>query len=260
MALRFAGKVAVVTGAARGIGEAVARRLAAEGARLVIADRDSPEATAVAAAIVGSGGDAKALDVDIGDETSVARWAQGIEAQYGRCDILVNNAAINDVTPLAELHMAHFRSVLRINLDGQLAVTLALLALLRRADGARVLNISSIMGMRGSKGALAYSTAKGGLVNMTRALACELGAEGILVNTIAPGFIDTRMALIPDGSGHEHETEWFKDIYIKYGRIPLGRAGQPDDVAAAALFFCSEDCRYVTGQVLFVDGGLSATF
>jgi NAD(P)-dependent dehydrogenase (short-subunit alcohol dehydrogenase family) len=116
------------------------------------------------------------------------------------------------------------------------------------------------MGMRGTKDALAYSTAKGGLINMTRALACELGAEGIVVNTIAPGFINTRMALIPDGSGHEHETEWFKDIYIKYGRIPLGRAGQPDDVAAAALFFCSEHCRYVTGQVLFVDGGLSATF
>ena len=116
------------------------------------------------------------------------------------------------------------------------------------------------MGARGSRDALAYSTAKGGIINMTRALACDLGTDGIVVNAIAPGFIDTRMALLPDGSGHEHETEWFQDIYIKHRRIPLGRAGQPDDVAAAAMFFCGDDCRYVTGQILMVDGGVSATF
>jgi NAD(P)-dependent dehydrogenase (short-subunit alcohol dehydrogenase family) len=133
--LHLSGKVAVVTGAARGIGETIARRLAVEGARVVIADRDAPEAAAVAAAIVSAEGNAEAIEVSIDDEESIARWAQSLEARYGRCDILVNNAAINDVTPLVKLDVVHFRYVQRVNLDGQLAVTLELLPLLRRAGG-----------------------------------------------------------------------------------------------------------------------------
>jgi NAD(P)-dependent dehydrogenase (short-subunit alcohol dehydrogenase family) len=256
---RFAGRIALVTGAARGIGEAIARRLGAEGARVVIADKDIESARAVASSMTRDGCVASVAKVDIDDADSIANCVEIVEAAHKRCDILVNNAAINDATALSDLDMRHFRQVQRVNLDGPLAAILGFLPLIRRASGARILNISSIMGLRGSKGSLAYSTAKGGLVNMTRALACELAAEGVIVNTIAPGFIDTQMALMPDG-GHEHETQWFRDIYIKYGRIPLGRAGQPDDVAGAAAFFCSDDCRYVTGQVMFVDGGLSATF
>jgi NAD(P)-dependent dehydrogenase (short-subunit alcohol dehydrogenase family) len=91
-------------------------------------------------------------------------------------------------------------------------------------------------------------------------MACDLADSGIIVNAIAPGFIDTPMCILPDGSGHEHDQPWFKDIYIKYRRIPLGRAGLPDDIAGPALFFCSDDAKYVTGQILLVDGGLSATF
>jgi NAD(P)-dependent dehydrogenase (short-subunit alcohol dehydrogenase family) len=256
---RFAGRIALVTGAARGIGEAIARRLGAEGACVVIADKDFEGALALVSSMKRDGLEASAINLDIGDADSIAACVGAVEAAHRRCDILVNNAAINDVTALSDLDMPRFRQVQRINLDGPLAVVLAFLPLIRRAALGRILNISSIMGLRGSKGSLAYSTAKGGLVNMTRALACELAAEGVIVNTIAPGFIDTQMALMPDG-GHEHETQWFRDIYIKYGRIPLGRAGRPDDVAAAAAFFCSDDCRYVTGQVMFVDGGLSATF
>jgi NAD(P)-dependent dehydrogenase (short-subunit alcohol dehydrogenase family) len=256
----LAGRIAVVTGAGRGIGAAIGRRLAHAGAHVVIADIDAAPADDVVREIGEAGGVARAMPLDIADPARVADFARSLGEAFHRCDILVNNAAILDATPLASLDMARFRAVQAVNLEGALAVTLALLPLLRRSTVARILNIASIMGVRGSRNSLAYSTAKGGIINMTRALACDLGREGIVVNAIAPGFIDTRMALLPDGSGHEHQTDWFQDIYIRYGRIPLGRPGQPDDVAAAALFFCGDECRYVTGQILMVDGGVSATF
>jgi NAD(P)-dependent dehydrogenase (short-subunit alcohol dehydrogenase family) len=116
------------------------------------------------------------------------------------------------------------------------------------------------MGQRGQPDSVPYSTAKGAIANFTRAVAADLGRHGITVNAIAPGFIDTRMAHLPDGSGHEHDTDWFQDIYLKYGRILLGRAGTPEDIAGPVSFLCSDDARYITGQILLVDGGVSATF
>lgn len=258
---KLEGRVAVVTGAARGIGEAIARRLAAEGAALVVADIDLAEARDIAAAIEATGGKARAEHVDIADDRSVAALAAAVAAAHGSCAILVNNAAILDMTGTEALTMARYRRVLDVNQDGAVRVTLALLPLVKRAAvGRRIVNIASIMGLRGSRDSLPYSTAKGAIVNLTRALACDLGPQGVTVNAIAPGFIDTRMALLPDGSGHEHATDWFKDIYLKYGRIPLGRAGMPEEVAGPAAFLCSDDARYVTGQILLVDGGVSATF
>jgi NAD(P)-dependent dehydrogenase (short-subunit alcohol dehydrogenase family) len=257
-AQRLKDRVAVVTGGARGIGRGIAERLAAEGARVVVADIDEAEAAKVAAAL---GSEAAAARVDIADAASVAALAETVSARHGRCEILVNNAAILDAVGFADMRFETYRRVIDINQDGAIRVTLALLPLLRRGgEGRRVLNIASIQGVRGARDALAYSTAKGAIVNFTRALACDLADEAIVVNAIAPGFIDTRMAILPDGSGHEHDTDWFKDIYLKYGRIPLRRAGTPEDIAGPAFFLCSDDARYVTGQILLVDGGVSATF
>jgi NAD(P)-dependent dehydrogenase (short-subunit alcohol dehydrogenase family) len=257
---RLAGRIAVVTGSARGIGEAIARMLAKSGAAVVIADRDGELAMLVAADFVRDGLEAVGVPTDIADEASVAGLAAEIAARWGKLDILVNNAAVLDATPLAQLTRQRFEAVQAINQNGALWVTMAMLGLLRRSSQARIVNIASILGVRGTADSLSYATAKGGVVNMTRTLAVDLASDGILVNCVCPGFVDTRMALLPDGSGHEHQTDWFKDIYIKYGRIPLRRAAQPDDIAAATSFFCGDDCRYVTGQILLVDGGVSATF
>ena len=257
---RLEGRVAVVSGAARGIGEAIATRLAGEGAYVYMADIDADVAAAAAARLSHAGLQARAIHVDITSEQSIAGLRGEIEQAHGRLDILVNNAAILDATPIDQLTRQRYEQVQQVNQSGTLWVTLGLLDLLKASGRGRVVNIASIQGVRGAPDTVAYATAKGGVVNMTRALAVDLAGHGILVNCICPGFVDTRMALLPDGSGHEHETDWFRDIYIKYGRIPLKRAAQPDDIAAATLFFCGDDCRYVTGQYLLVDGGVSSTF
>ncbi len=253
-------RCAVVTGAARGIGAATAHRLAEDGVAVMVADIDEEPAKAVADEICARGHVAVWQQVDITNEASVAALAERVGELWGVLDVLVNNASILDGTPLDALTRARFTQVQQTNQDGALWVSLALRPWLRRSMGPRVVNLSSILGLRAQVDGLAYSVAKGAVVSMTRSLAVELASEGIVVNCICPGFVDTRMALLPDGSGHEHETDWFRDIYFKYGRIPLRRVAQPEDVADAISFFCGEDCRYVTGQVLLVDGGLSATF
>jgi NAD(P)-dependent dehydrogenase (short-subunit alcohol dehydrogenase family) len=252
------GRVAVVTGAARGIGQAIAERLVRDGATVVFADIDAGLAEEVARSQQTPAAVAHALDV--ADAASVAELARYVQSTYRRCDILINNAAILDMTSYASLTLARLDAVLKVNLFGAMSCTLQLVPLMRQGQWGRIVNIASIMGVRGSRDSIPYSTAKGGVVNLTRCLACDLAPDGIVVNAIAPGFINTRMAELPDGSGHEHETDWFKDIYLKYGRIPLGRAGLPADIAGVAAFLCSDDSGYVTGQVIMVDGGVSATF
>ena len=257
---RLSGRVAVITGGAQGIGFGIASRLADEGAAVVLADIKLETASLAADRINSSGGNAAVLQVDIGSDASVAELAAKVGALHGRCEILVNNAAIADSTGIEKMTMTRYHEVIRVNQDGAVRVTLAFVPLLKKAGvGRRILNIASIMGVRGWPDSIPYSTAKGAIVNFTRALACDLAPDGIMVNALAPGFVDTPMSIQPDGS-HEYDADWFRDIYVKYGRIPLRRFASPADMAGPAFFLCSDDSQYVTGQILLVDGGASATF
>jgi NAD(P)-dependent dehydrogenase (short-subunit alcohol dehydrogenase family) len=253
------GKVALVTGVGPNIGSGVALALARYGAKVACNDVSDDVIKACIARIERNGGEAMAAPGDVTDESAVQGYVDAILEKWGRIDILVNNAAILDVSPFDELTQARFSEVLRVNLDGALLCTMAAVPALARAGGGRILNIASIMGLAGSRDSIPYSTAKGGLVNLTRCLACDLAPRNITVNALAPGFIDTRMAVLADGR-HEHATELFRTVYLEYRKIPLGRAGQPDDIAGPAFFLCSDDARYVTGQVLVVDGGVTMTF
>lgn len=253
------GRRAVVTGAARGIGAAIAAELARRGAALLLVDIDAEELELAAKGLRAEGAEVATHAADLTSPEAPAALATSCDAAGG-LDILVNNAAVLDATPLEKLTRARFSQVQEINQNAALWMVQALAPQLARSGRGRVVNIASILGMRGAADSLSYSIAKGGVVNMTRALSVDLAPQGILVNCICPGFVNTRMAILPDGSGHEHDTDWFRDVYIRYGRIPLRRPAPPEEIAKATMFFCGDDCSYVTGQILLVDGGISATF
>lgn len=257
---RLKDRVAVITGAAQGIGLGIAERLAAEGAIAILADIKAEAAGAAAKRMADQGYVADAMPVDISDDASVRELAAAVGRKYGRCEILVNNAAVGADTHIETMTMEEYHRIVGINQDGAVRMAMAFVPLLKKGgDGRRIVNVASIQGLRGWPNQLAYATAKGAIVNFTRALACELAPYDIMVNAIAPGFVDTPMSILPDGS-HEYDSDWFRDIYVKYGRIPLRRFGKPVDMAGPTFFLCSDDARYVTGQILSVDGGASATF
>lgn len=237
----------LITGAAQGIGLAVARAAVTVGARVVLADVD-------AAALAGQA--LPHVVMDVSDAGSVAAGVDAAAGILGGLDGLVNNAAILDESHSAEVTEARFERVLSVNLTSILRVSQAALPHL---GGGAIVNTLSTQAMFGQANSVAYATAKGGGLNLTRAMAVDFAPRGIRVNAVAPGFVDTRMAIMADGT-HEHETDWFKDIYVGRRKIPLARAGTPDDCAGAYLFLLSDMARYITGQCLAVDGGLTATY
>ena len=257
---RFEQRRAVVTGGARGIGLAVVRRLLEEGARVTIVDVDR---SALAEALKSLEDVGRELPItcccDVSSTSSVQALKDQVQQHFAGTDILINNAAILDWTAIADLTPTRLQEVWRVNLYGAIACIQAFLPELARSPCARIVNVSSINGMRGTTSSVAYNASKAALINLTKSLAVELAPQGIIVNAVAPGFVNTRMSKLPDGSS-EYDTQWFKEVYITHRRIPLTRPGLPEDIAGPVAFLCSDDARYMTGQVLVVDGGVTATF
>jgi NAD(P)-dependent dehydrogenase (short-subunit alcohol dehydrogenase family) len=256
---KFLGRRALVTGAARGIGLAIARRLLEEGASVALVDLDAP-ALAIARRSLPWGDDrALAVCCDVGVPTDVHRLFQQVQGAFGALDILINNAAILDWTPLADLGSTRLAEVLRVNFGGAVNCCQAFAAQPALGASSRIVNVSSINGLRGTANSVAYNASKAALLSLTQSLAVELAPRGIAVNAIAPGFIDTRMSKLADGSS-EYDTDWFREVFIKHRRIPCARPGTPEDVAGPVVFLASDDAKYINGQVLVVDGGVTATF
>jgi 3-oxoacyl-[acyl-carrier protein] reductase len=243
-----ANRTALVTGAASGIGAAVARRWGATGARVILLDRDGDAAAAVAADIA----DATVLVHDLSDPNVVPEIGREV-ADAGGLAVLVNAAGI--VIESDDEHA--LTRTLAVNLKAAIRLTRQLRPQLRDADAPRVVNIGSVQAERAGSASVAYAASKGGLHAATRALAVDLAGDGILVNAIAPGFIDTPMARLADGTS-EYETDWFRSVYVEHARIPLRRPGSAEEVAAAVEFLASASNTYITGTVLAVDGGLGA--
>jgi NAD(P)-dependent dehydrogenase (short-subunit alcohol dehydrogenase family) len=260
MTERFTGKVALVTGAGRGIGQATAERFAREGARVVLVARTGTEIDAAAARIVADGGAALPIAADVADAGTVASTVARVVAAFGRIDILVNNAGIGTPMPFVGTDFADWSSVIEVNLFGAAHFAREVApVMIEGGRGGAIVNVSSIHGYRVEPDASAYDVSKGGLDQLTRALALELAPHGIRVNGIAPGFVDTRMAILPDGTS-ELDGEWFREQYVGRRKIPLARASQPEEIAGAIAFMASDDASYVNGAILVVDGGLSITF
>jgi 3-oxoacyl-[acyl-carrier protein] reductase len=242
--MKLEGQVALVTGATRGIGRAIALALAKEGAKVVGTATSAAGSTSITDALVPHGGRGVVLDVDRKED--IESTIDVIQKEFGRLDILVNNAAITRDTLLMRMKDEDWDRVIETDLTAVFRTSRAVLRGMLRARAGRIVNITSVVGSSGNPGQVNYAAAKAGVAGMTRALAREVGSRGITVNCIAPGFIDTDMT-------RELTTE---QIGALSGQIPLGRVGHPEDVANAVVFLVSADASYITGVTLHVNGGL----
>jgi len=243
---QLASQIAVVTGAGRGIGRAVALKFAAEGADVVCVSRTPENSEKAAAEVRALGRQAWAHAVDVADVNAVNAAAEKILAEAGRVDILVNNAGVTRDGLLMRMSDADWDAVLNTNLKGAFLVTRAFSRAMIKQRSGCIINISSVIGLIGNAGQCNYAASKAGLIGFTQSAARELASRGITVNAIAPGFIETDMTSVLK--------EEMRTALLK--QIPLGRFGQADDIAGAALFLAGPAARYVTGQVLTVDGGM----
>jgi 2-hydroxycyclohexanecarboxyl-CoA dehydrogenase len=243
----LAGRVVLVTGAARGIGAGIARAAAAAGASLALYDV-AENAVAGAAAAIGAG--ARAIRMDVADSRSVRAGVEEAEARLGPIDVLVNNAGIDVIGPFLDSREESWDRLWAVNLKGALLVTQAVLHGMVARERGRIVNIGSDAGRVGSSGEAVYSATKGGLIAFTKTLAREVARHGVTVNCVCPGPTDTALL--------EQVRDYDEKLHASLARaIPLRRLGQPEDVAAAVLFLASDAAAYITGQTLSVSGGLT---
>jgi 3-oxoacyl-[acyl-carrier protein] reductase len=241
--MRFKDMVVMVTGGAAGIGRVTAEAFAREGAKLAICDVN-PEAGEAAAKSLGP--EASFEKVDVASEAAVSAWADAVAKRYGRIDVLVNNAGITRDALLLRMKEADWDLVMSINLKGAFLCTRAAVRFMAQQRSGRIVNVASVVGVVGNVGQANYVASKAGLIGLTKTVAREFAARGITVNAVAPGFIETQMTAVL--------SDKVKEAFL--AQIPLGRAGSPEDVAAAVTFLASDQAAYLTGQVLHVSGGM----
>jgi NAD(P)-dependent dehydrogenase (short-subunit alcohol dehydrogenase family) len=239
-------RTAVVTGGSNGIGAAIAHRLRAAGTGVLVLDVED------------AGDGVAALRVDLADGAAVIEAAASAIGRLGRVDILVNCAGVSSPAPTTELDLAEYHRTLSVNLHAPVLLMRELCGPMQAAGYGRVVNVTSVHGRLSEVGSLAYDVSKAGLEAATRTAAIELAASGVLVNAIAPGFVATRMSIVNGVS--ELEADWFKTGYVQGGRLPIGRAAEPQEIADVAAWLASGSNTYITGQVITADGGLSARF
>lgn len=245
---RLEGKTAIVTGAGRGIGNAVARRFAEEGARVILVSRNPDSCRGAAEAINADlPGSCTAYPCDVADFAAVQATAAEILKEFSTIDILVNNAGITRDTLLLRMKEEDWDAVIATNLKSVFNWVKALQRVLMKSPAGRVINMSSVVGLTGNMGQANYAASKAGVIGLTKSLALELAPRGVTCNAIAPGFIATEMTdAIPD-----------KAREAILAKIPLGSMGKPEDIAALSAFLASDEARYITGQVLSCDGGMA---
>lgn len=246
MTNRLAGKVAIVTGASRGIGRAIALRLASEGADVAVTSRSLDRAQETAVQIEALGRKALPLEVDVVYWQGVSQMVKKVQEHFDSIDILVNNAGVNQDNLLIRMGEEEWDAVVDTNLKGTFNCIKAVARVMMRQRSGRIVNIASVVGITGNPGQANYSASKGGIIGLTKTAAKELASRGITVNAVAPGYIETEMT-----RGLPEQT---KEAYLKL--IPLGRSGSPEDVAKVVAFLVSDDADYITGQVINVDGGM----
>jgi 3-oxoacyl-[acyl-carrier protein] reductase len=243
---RLESRTALVTGASQGIGEAIARRLAAQGARVVLAARNEEKLAGVAAAIAAAGGAARALPLDLARPGEIAERLRSLGGDWAEIEILVNNAGVTADGLLARMSLEQWQKVIDTNLTGAFAVTRELVRGMLRRRWGRIVTISSVVGLMGNAGQANYAAAKAGLIGFSKSLARELASRNVTVNVVAPGFVETAMTgALPEESRQKMLAD-----------IPAGRFGGAEEIAAAVAYLVSDEAAYVTGQVLNVSGGL----